>query len=81
MVSHIINGNDAVLPGASLRSSISSPQAWQEAQEVNLLNSIKEFIKEIVDEEDPKSPYSDQDAGDAPEKGIKISRRTVAKYR
>ena len=45
-------------------------------------NSIKEFIKEIVDEEDPKSPYSDQDMAEMlQEKGIKISRRTVAKYR
>ena len=45
-------------------------------------NSIKEFIKEIVDEEDPKSPYSDQDMAEMlQKKGIKISRRTVAKYR
>ena len=45
-------------------------------------NSIKEFIKEIVEKEDPKSPYSDQDmAAMLQEKGIKISRRTVAKYR
>ena len=45
-------------------------------------NSIKEFIKEIVDKEDQKSPYSDQDMAEMlQEKGIKISRRTVAKYR
>jgi RNA polymerase sigma-54 factor len=45
-------------------------------------NSIKEFIKEIVDNEDPKSPYSDQDMVEMlKEKGINISRRTVAKYR
>ncbi len=45
-------------------------------------NSIKEFIKEIVDSEDPKSPYSDQAmVGMLEEKGINISRRTVAKYR
>lgn len=45
-------------------------------------NSIKEFIKEIVDEEDPKSPHSDQDMAEMlQKKGIKISRRTVAKYR
>lgn len=45
-------------------------------------NSIKTFIKEIIESEDPKKPYSDQDMvtilGD---KGIVISRRTVAKYR
>ena len=45
-------------------------------------NSIKEFIKEIVDNEDTKSPYSDQDmVSMLKEKGISISRRTVAKYR
>jgi RNA polymerase sigma-54 factor len=44
--------------------------------------SIKSFIKEIVDGEDPKSPYSDQDMVNMlKEKGIDISRRTVAKYR
>lgn len=44
--------------------------------------SIKSFIKEIVDSEDPKSPYSDQAMVEMlKEKGIDISRRTVAKYR
>lgn len=45
-------------------------------------NSIKEFIKEIVEHEDPKAPYSDQDMAEMlKDKGINISRRTVAKYR
>lgn len=45
-------------------------------------NSIKEFIKEIVDNEDPRSPCSDQAMVEIlQEKGINISRRTVAKYR
>lgn len=45
-------------------------------------NSIKEFIKEIVDKEDPKCPCSDQAMVEIlKEKGINISRRTVAKYR
>lgn len=45
-------------------------------------NSIKEFIKEIVEKEDPKSPCSDQKMVDIlQEKGFNISRRTVAKYR
>lgn len=44
--------------------------------------SVKDFIKEIVDGEDPRSPYSDQDmVAMLKEKGISISRRTVAKYR
>ena len=45
-------------------------------------NSIKSFIKEIIDGEDPKKPYSDQDMVEIlSRKGIEISRRTVAKYR
>ena len=45
-------------------------------------NSIKEFIKEIVESEDPKKPHSDQKMVEIfEEKGIAISRRTIAKYR
>lgn len=45
-------------------------------------NSVKYIIKEIIDSEDPKKPYSDQDMVEIlKEKGIDISRRTVAKYR
>lgn len=45
-------------------------------------SSIKEFIKEIVEKEDPKKPYSDQAMAQMlSEKGFEISRRTVAKYR
>lgn len=45
-------------------------------------NSIKEFIKEIVENEDTRHPCSDQEMSEMlKEKGIEISRRTVAKYR
>jgi RNA polymerase sigma-54 factor len=45
-------------------------------------NSIKSMIKEIIDGENPKNPYSDQDMVSLlSERGIEISRRTVAKYR
>lgn len=44
--------------------------------------SIKTFIKEIVSGEDPKAPYSDQHMVKLlSDRGIEISRRTVAKYR
>ena len=40
------------------------------------------MIKEIIDGENTAKPYSDQDiVGLLSEKGIEISRRTVAKYR
>lgn len=45
-------------------------------------NSVKSIIKEIIAGEDPRKPYSDQDMVTIlKDKGIDISRRTVAKYR
>ncbi|MBM7614364.1 RNA polymerase factor sigma-54 [Alkaliphilus hydrothermalis] len=44
--------------------------------------SIKSIIKEIINEENPKKPLSDSKIADIlTEKGMPISRRTVAKYR
>ncbi len=44
--------------------------------------SVKEKIKEIIQSEDPKSPYSDEQiARKLKESRIDIARRTVAKYR
>lgn len=44
--------------------------------------TIKQFIKELVDGEDPYKPYSDQQICELlKSKGINIARRTVAKYR
>lgn len=44
--------------------------------------SIKTIIREMIENEDPKSPLSDQAIADSMEEcGIEISRRTIAKYR
>lgn len=44
--------------------------------------TVKSSIKDIVDSEDMKKPFSDQKISDIlAEKGTKVSRRTVAKYR
>ena len=43
---------------------------------------IKEVMKQIIDEEDKKKPYSDRIISEELEKrDIHLSRRTVAKYR
>ncbi len=43
---------------------------------------IKEMIKQLIKEEDSKSPYTDNDILEKlRQQGIKIARRTVAKYR
>ncbi|NLA27144.1 MAG: RNA polymerase factor sigma-54, partial [Firmicutes bacterium] len=45
-------------------------------------HSIKSYLQEFIDEEDPQSPFSDQQLTVMlEENGIVISRRTVAKYR
>ena len=45
-------------------------------------NSVKSIIRDMIDAEDTKKPLSDQDMVEMlREKGIEISRRTVAKYR
>ena len=44
--------------------------------------TVKSTIKEIVDKEDRKKPYSDQKISEIlASRGTKVSRRTVAKYR
>ncbi|MZQ76438.1 MAG: RNA polymerase factor sigma-54 [Peptoclostridium sp.] len=45
-------------------------------------NSIKNILRELIDNEDKKKPLSDQSlCGLLENRGIEISRRTVAKYR
>ncbi len=44
--------------------------------------AVKEFIKEIIDKEQPKQPMSDEQIAVLLKgRGINIARRTVAKYR
>jgi RNA polymerase sigma-54 factor len=44
--------------------------------------SVKKMIREIIEGEDPNKPLSDRAISEMlREKGIMISRRTVAKYR
>ena len=56
----------------------------EEGAEVGGISSmgVKSFISELIEEEDPKFPLSDQEmACRLKDKGIDISRRTIAKYR
>ncbi len=45
--------------------------------------TVKQYIKEIIAQEDPQRPYSDQKIADILKEkyNVKIARRTVAKYR
>lgn len=43
---------------------------------------VKDLIARLIEEEDPKNPFSDQEIADRlKEKGLNIARRTVSKYR
>lgn len=45
-------------------------------------HSIKSYLRELIEQENPQNPFSDQQLTDLlEEKGVTISRRTVAKYR
>ncbi len=45
-------------------------------------DAVKAALREIVDNEDPAKPLSDDALADAlKDRGIEIARRTVAKYR
>ena len=44
--------------------------------------SIKSYLEELVEKEDPRSPYSDQRLAELLKtQGMKVSRRTITKYR
>lgn len=44
--------------------------------------AVKKMIKELIDNEDPKKPFSDQKiSAKLQELGVEVSRRTIAKYR
>lgn len=82
-VSRAINGKYMQTPRGvfEIKYFFSSGVAGSDGEGVSS-NSIKSMIKEIIDSEDPKAPYSDQDMVKLlSDKGIEISRRTVAKYR
>ncbi|WP_433744506.1 RNA polymerase factor sigma-54 [Falsibacillus pallidus] len=64
-----------------LKSFFSSGVATNEDGDASS-STVKNLIQEWIDEEDKKSPISDQAIADRlKEEGLKVSRRTVAKYR
>ncbi len=82
-VSRAINGKYLQSPNGiyEIKYFFSSGVSYAHGQGV-ASESIKMMIKELLDEENPKKPYSDQRITELlNKKGIDISRRTVAKYR
>ena len=82
-VSRSINGKYMESPRGmyELKFFFSSGVSADDGKSVSS-NSVKSIIKELIGKENPKKPYSDQEMVDIlKNKGIEISRRTVAKYR
>ena len=83
-VSRAINGKYIQSPRGvfELKYFFSSGVSVAGSEDGMSSNSVKAIIKEIIDGEDARKPKSDQEiVSILQEKGIGISRRTVAKYR
>lgn len=82
-ISRVVNGKYVQSPVGihELKYFFSEGLATDSGREISNKH-IKELIKEIIDNESKKSPYSDDKiASMLVDKGIHIARRTVAKYR
>ncbi len=82
-ISRVVNGKYVQSPVGihELKYFFSEGLATDSGREISNKH-IKEIIKEIIEGESKKSPYSDDKiASMLVEKGIHIARRTVAKYR
>lgn len=82
-VSRAISGKYAQTPRGifEIKYFFKSGVGSQSGEDISS-ESIKKMIKSIIDEEDASKPVSDQFIAEVlAQKGIKISRRTVAKYR
>lgn len=82
-VSRAIAGKYAATPRGllSLRSFFPTPVHTESGTDMAAAN-VKKNLRDLIAGEDSSRPYSDQDLAEILEsKGIKLSRRTVAKYR
>jgi len=82
-VSRVANSKYADTPyGTKLLKSFFSDAMTNAEGETVSTRQIKSLVKELIDNEDKSSPLTDDQIGIAlKEKGYKVARRTVAKYR
>lgn len=93
-VAELVDVHESTVSRATANKYIQTPQGLLEmkyffstavkcyGQEEVSSTSIKHLLEEIIQAEDPKSPFSDEAiARELESRGIKISRRTIAKYR
>lgn len=83
-VSRAVNGKYVQYPGGTvlMKNLFQSPASDQDGNRTMTAGQVKKIVKQLIDSENKKKPYSDQALADlAREQGISISRRAVAKYR
>ena len=82
-VSRLVNGNYIQTPRGTFELRFFFQSAALSNSDVEIsAESVKRMIRELVDEEDPEHPLSDNAiAKMLSSEGVDISRRTVAKYR
>jgi len=82
-VSRAVSGKYMATPHGVFEMKYFFTTGYQTDSGESLSNtSVKKALAELVSEEDPRKPYSDQKiVKELEERGIKIARRTVAKYR
>ena len=82
-ISRVVNGKYVQLPWEvkELRSFFSEGITMDDGTEV-ANSEVKMILNDIISNEDKKNPYKDEDlATILSEKGFKIARRTISKYR
>jgi RNA polymerase sigma-54 factor len=82
-VSRAVSGKYMETPQGLLEMRYFFTPGFQNSDGTQVSNEmVKEVIKEMVDQESPKDPLSDQEiVTHLEERGLKIARRTIAKYR
>ena len=82
-VSRSINGKYVQTPRGVFELKYFFPSGVSDGSDSGVASrGVKALIKELIDNEDSSSPISDQHMSNAiKEKGIEVSRRTIAKYR
>ena len=82
-ISRVVNGKYVQLPWEvkELRSFFAEGIAMDDGTEI-ASSEVKMILNDIISNEDKKNPYKDEDlATILSEKGFKIARRTISKYR
>jgi RNA polymerase sigma-54 factor len=82
-VSRAVSGKYMETPQGLLEMRYFFTPGFQNSDGTAVSNEmVKQAIREMVDQESPRDPMSDQEiVSQLDERGLKVARRTIAKYR